>query len=176
MRKITFMVFLLGWTVSCAPFSGEVMQEVDKTLTFEEVQKNPDAYQGKTVLWGGLIIETTNRQKETILKVRETELDMEKRPTNMDRSKGRFLIRYTGFLDPLLYKEGREVTAVGEIGGAEILPVGNSQYSYPVVLAREIHLWERVPEYYPMNPPWYWDPFPYGWYRYPYWRRGPYGW
>ena len=139
------------------------------------VQPDPDRYAGKTVLWGGVIAEIANQQKETDLKVRQTELDIEKRPKDPDRSAGRFVIRYAGFLDPAIFQAGREITVAGEVVGKEVLPLEKIQYSYPVILAKEIHLWERqqyVRPYYP----YYWDyPFwgpygyPYRWYRPYYW-------
>jgi len=172
---------LLGGVIfmaSCAPLSKEVMRQVDETLTYEVVRQDPDRFVGKTVLWGGVIIETANRKDETLIKVRATELDLEKRPKNLDRSAGRFIVRYAGFLDPAIYREGREVTVGGEVTGKEILPLGGTQYTYPVLLAKEIHLWEKR-VYYRYPDPYYWDPFwyPYWYpYRYPYWRYRPWYW
>jgi outer membrane lipoprotein len=164
-----------GLIISCAPVSKEIMHQVDPTLTFRDIQKDPDTYAGKTVLWGGVIVETSTRQQETLIKVRQTELDYQKRPTNLDHSLGRFLIRQAGFLDPAIYKEGREITVAGGVSGKEILPLGDSQYAYPVIQAKEIHLWERRSEYRPVYPPWDYDPYYFWWHRYPYWRH-PYGW
>jgi outer membrane lipoprotein len=175
--KILFILGFAAFMVSCAPFSREMMRQVDETLIYQAVQKEPQKYIGKTVLWGGVIIETTNKQGETILKIRQTELDMEKRPKNLDSSAGRFIVRYDGFLDPVIYKEGREITVGGEMVGQETLPLGNIMYSYPVVLAKEVRLWEkREPLRYPY-PYWDYPPYwgPYGSpYWYPYWRYHPY--
>jgi len=160
---------------SCAPLSKEVMRQVDETLTYQVVQKDLPKYMGKNVLWGGVIIETTNKQGETTLQIRQTGLDMEKRPKNLDSSAGRFLVRYAGFLDPAIYQAGREITVGGQIVGVETLPVGGIQYPFPVLLAKEIHLWEKIDPrgyYYP-----YWDYSPYwGPYGSPYWGRRPYYW
>ncbi len=168
-------LFLIGLAVvpviSCAPLSREIMDRVDPTLTFQDVQRNPDAYKGKMVLWGGVIVETNNRPQETLIKVRETELDYQKRPIYLDRSLGRFVIRQPGFLDPAIYSAGREITVAGEVAGKEVQPLGNSQYTYPVVAAKELHLWERRPVYQPIYPPWYYDPYYYWWPHYPYWRH-----
>ena len=156
---------LLG---GCAPFSKEIMRQVDPNLTFANVQKDPQPYMGKIVLWGGVIIEAENRKDETLLKVMRTELDYEKRPLNPDRSAGRFIIRYSGFLDPAIYGQGREITVAGEVAGKEVLPIGGVMYTYPVILAREICLWEKgvgAPYGYPP----YWGPYPSWYYRYPYW-------
>jgi outer membrane lipoprotein len=157
--------------LSCVPLSKEILLQVDPALTFGDVQKNPDAYAGKMVLWGGVIIEAYNKQQETVLKVLQTELDYQKRPTRLDHSLGRFLIRQPDFLDPAIYKEGREITVAGKVAGKEVQPLGNSQYTYPVVAAKELYLWEWRPVYQPIYPypPWYYDPYYVGWPRYPYW-------
>jgi outer membrane lipoprotein len=173
--RLLLILTAMGLIVSCAPFSKEMLLRVDPALNFVDVQKNPDAYAGKTVLWGGVIIETSNKQQETVLKVLQTELDYQKRPTRLDRSLGRFLIRQPGFLDPAIYKEGREITVAGEVAGKEVQPLGSSQYAYPVIAAKEIYLWERRPAYRPIYPLWYYDPYYFWWHRYPYWRY-PYGW
>jgi len=171
-----FWLFLLlsGSMVSCAPFSKDIMRQVDPTLIFDEIQRNPQPYVGRTVLWGGIIIETTNRDSETYIKVRKTDLDYEKRPMNVDRSAGRFIVRYNGFLDSAIYREGRETTVAGEVAGIEVQPIGNTNYRYPVILAKAIRLWQP-PIVYPYYPPWYWGPYPWG-YPYPYWYYRPYWW
>ncbi|OGP99783.1 MAG: hypothetical protein A2Z51_04965 [Deltaproteobacteria bacterium RBG_19FT_COMBO_52_11] len=172
MKGWLFILLLPPWLVlSCTPFPKNVLRDIDQTLTFGEIQKDPQPFVGKTVLWGGVIVETTNRQNETLIQVRQTELDYQKRPINLDRSSGRFLARHAGFLDPAIYKEGREVAVMGEVMGKEVLPLGDCQYAYPVIAAREIHLWERRPEYVPIYPPWYDDLYPFWWHRYPYWRH-----
>jgi outer membrane lipoprotein len=176
-RKAWFILGVVGLMFSCAPLSKEIMSQVDETLTYQAVHADPLKYVGKTVLWGGVIIETVNKQGETVVKVRQTELDIEKRPINLDHSAGRFIVQSAGFLDPAIYQEGREITAAGVIAGQETLPLGNTHYSYPVIQAKEIHLWEkRAPLRY--DDPWYWG-YPYGWYPYwgyPNWRYRPYYW
>lgn len=172
--RLGVVLLFAGFMTSCAPLSKEIMNQVDETLTYQVVQQGPDRYLGKTVLWGGVIVEVTNRQNETELKVAQTELDIEKRPKDLDRSGGRFIVRYAGFLDPAIFQAGREITVAGEVAGKEFLPLGRTQYSYPVLMAKEIHLWEKremIRPYYP----YYWDPF-WGPYGYPYrWYR-PYPW
>ena len=177
--RILLLFLAAAFIFSCVPLSKEVLRQVDETLTYQAVQKNPQDFLGKTILWGGVIVKTTNRQDETVLEVRQSELDMEKRPKNVDSSAGRFIVRQAGFLDPVIYKEGREITVAGEIAGKEALPLVGIQYTYPVILAKEIHLWEKIdPRRYPYPywdyPPYwgpYWSPF---WH--PYWRHRPWYW
>lgn len=156
---------------SCAPFSRQALREVDRNITLQEVQRDPQPYLGKTVLWGGTIIETVNRDHETVIRVAQTDLDFEKRPTRTDRSAGRFIVRYPQFLDPAIYQKGRELTVVGEVLGKETLPLGEVTYSYPVIRGKEVHLWEKVQPApaYAGFPPWWWYGPPYSWYGPPYW-------
>jgi len=169
MRKgFFYLASLLALLFACAPFSREIMRQADPTLTFTEVQKDPQLHAGKIVLWGGVVVETENRKDETLLKVMRTELDYEKRPANLDRSSGRFIVRSAGFLDPAIYREGREITVAGEVAGKEVLPIGGIMYAYPVIFAREIRLWEKRAGGPYGYPPWFWAPYPYWYYRYPY--------
>lgn len=173
-RKFLVFFAVAGLLFSCAPFSKEIRRQVDESLAFREMQRDPQPYLGKTVIWGGVIIEAKNRKDATLLQIIQTELDYEKRPKHLDHSAGRFLVRYKGFLDPAIFKEGREITVAGEFIGKEVLPLGETQYSYPVLLPKEIHLWPKRQEFHPIDP-WYTGPYPYYWWpRYPYWRYGPY--
>jgi len=174
MKTILMILLLFAFIVSCAPFSPQVMQEVKKEITFSEVLQSPEKLQGEAIIWGGVIIETITRSDDTQIVVRQTELDFQKRPKELDKSAGRFLIRYRGFLDPSIYSKDREITVAGTIAGKEERPIGERRYIYPVVESKELRLWEKrekLPSYYD---PWYYDPFfypwrPYPWHRYPYW-------
>jgi outer membrane lipoprotein len=158
----------------------------NKDLTFPEVQAEPDAYIGTVVIWGGIIIETDNHPDGTYIKVLQTPLDWREGPKNAEVSQGRFLLKYHGFLDKEIYKKGRRLSIAGEITGKEILPIGEISYKYPVILAKELHLWKDAkysswdypPPYY-----WnYWDRYYYypGWYYYypgpHYYPYPPYRW
>jgi outer membrane lipoprotein len=172
--KHIFVIIITALVCACAPFSKEVMQKVDTTAAFGDIQKAPEKFVPGIVLWGGVIVETSNRAGETVIKVMQTELDFEKRPKDLDKSQGRFLVRYPGFLDPLIYEKNREITVTGQIAGKEVLPLGDSQYVYPVIKAHEIRLWKQREIYRDLYDP-YWRHHPYWWDRYPYWgHRHPY--
>ena len=172
--KILFILVLLSLVLvaACAPFPQKLLREAEPAVLLSDVQKDPDLYKGKVVIWGGVIIETLNRKDETVIKVVQTNLDLQKRPENADKSSGRFMIRYKGFLDPYIYGKGREITVAGVVIGKEEQAIGDIRYVYPVVDSRDIHLWEKQEIIY--HDPWYWGP-PYGWgYPYPWWGRHPY--
>jgi outer membrane lipoprotein len=172
-RVIPF--FLLAALAACAPISQDIRRQADASAPFSEIQKNPDKHRGEMVIWGGVIIETTNLKESTAIKVLQTALDIQQRPTDLDSSQGRFIIRVDRFLDPDIFKKGRQITVGGEITGSETQPIGEIQYTYPVVQAKELKLWEQPVSYPPYYyDPWYWGP-PYPWRPWGPWGR-PYWW
>lgn len=145
------------------PISKELRQEAKEDLTFSMVLQNPKAYIGSIVLWGGKIIETINVPDGMEIIVLEMPLDYGEMPEDERRSRGRFIAKSSKFLDPAIYKEGRKITLAGEIIGSETKPLGKTQYTYPVVMIKQLHLWRKQRPVSP--PPYYWG---WGWY-------GPYG-
>jgi len=160
--------YLVLWVLSlslagCAyPISEQVKKEVTKDVTFPMVLENPSAYVGDIVLWGGVIIKTVNLNQESEIFVLDTPLDHWEEPEPEQYSRGRFIAKTAGFLEPEVYRKGKKITLAGEIIGAKTLPLGKTEYRYPVVMIKQFHVWKKVPYY----------PYYYGWYG-PYY--GPYG-
>jgi outer membrane lipoprotein len=179
-RIFTFGIALCLLSGCVHAVSRDVLKEVDKEITFSALIKGPAAYQGRVVLLGGVIVTTVNKQEGTLLEVYQTRLDSAGRPMDTDRSEGRFLALYQGFLDSEIYKQGREVTLVGTVEGEKVQPLGEIEYHYPYLIIKEIHLWEEEePVQYE---PYSWDPWddfrgPWGfggWYPWWYHRHYPY--
>jgi outer membrane lipoprotein len=137
------------------------------------ILKNPTGYTGSVVIWGGSIIQTLNTKEGTEVLVLETPLGYEEEPEGTRYSRGRFIAKTQQYLDPEIYKEGRKVTVAGEIVGKEVKPLGSTEYNYPVVMIKEIHLWRRYRVYaYPYPYYWYgpgWGPWPYDYWPYEDW-------
>jgi outer membrane lipoprotein len=121
--------------------SKQVLNEVDKNATFPQVAKDPDAFRGKTVLFGGAIIETKNLSDKTAVTVLQLPLGRRGEPAAGDVSEGRFIIQASGFLDPAIYSPGRKITVAGRVAGKEKRPLGEIEYTYPVIEKRELYLW-----------------------------------
>lgn len=167
-RKLTwfFLSGLLVLVSGCAtyPIADTLRQEANRDLTLSMVLENPTAYVGSIVIWGGRIIQTINHPHGTEIIVLETPLSSTGMPVHEQLSQGRFIARASRYLDPEIYRRGRRIILAGEIVGKETRPLGETEYTYPVVSVRESHLVERERRIYP--PPYYWD---WGWYY-------PYGW
>jgi outer membrane lipoprotein len=138
-----FLTMVLSlFVVSCAHvISKEVLKEVDKNVTFAQLAKDPDAYKGKTVLFGGAIIETINVADKSRIMVLQQPLDRRDRPVAGDVSEGRFIVTTQGFLDPAIYSPGRLVTVAGQVVGKERHPLGEIEYTYPVIEKQGLYLW-----------------------------------
>ncbi len=162
--------FLILIIAGCAPvISKDIRDQVARDLSFKEVLQDPEAYSGKLVLWGGVIIKAENQKEGTLIEVLQKPTDREGRPKAIDQSDGRFLALYDGFLDVAIYSRDREVTVAGEIKEKRVLPLGDIQYAYPLILVRQLHLWpaERKERPYPYPRPY--GPYPWWWYHpYPY--------
>ena len=141
------MVAPLLLTGCASVISRGALKEVDQTLSFEQLLKSPEAHKGKTVLLGGNIIETENFSDKTLIIVFQRPLGYGKKPTSEDVSKGRFIISIPGFLDPAIYRPGRIITVVGEVAGKETRPLGEREYTYPIVAKRELHIWPQESPY-----------------------------
>jgi len=139
---LLFLVCALFSFTGCAPvISKQLREQVAKGLTLSIVLKNPDANKGKIILWSGVIISSVNLKEGTMIKVLQKPADMQGRPKDVDDSGGRFLVLYPGYLDVAIYKQGRKVTVAGEIQGKRIQRLGEIEYTYPLISAKEIHLW-----------------------------------
>lgn len=130
-------------STGCHPISKSVREEADQDLPFAALRHDPDKYRGTTVLLGGTIVRTEDRQKETLVEVHQKRLGMYSEPRKEGETGGRFLVVYPGLLDPSIYREGRRITVGGEVVGKEVKKPNDSEedYLYPVVRAQDIHLW-----------------------------------
>jgi outer membrane lipoprotein len=160
LRLLPLLVFLVS---GCAHvISKDLRARSDLSLTLKQVREAPDVYKGKSVIWGGDIIQTINQQDGTTeIEVYQRPLGWGEEPKNTLASEGRFLIIAEKYLDPYIFQPGRKITVAGEIQGEETRPLGKMDYRYPIVLSKQIYLWEV---YYPY-PYFYYDP----WWGYPFW-------
>jgi len=174
-NRLLLLIFLFILLPGCAPISKELRARADQRLTFQQVFQNPAAYKGKIVIWGGEIIQTINQKdKTTLIEALQKPLDRMEEPIDAETSEGRFLVLVEGFLDPHIYRKGREITVAGEILGEKMRSLGEMEYRYPLLLSKQIHLWK---EYYYRYPPYnpYFPNYPWGDYGYygPWWYQGP---
>ena len=88
--QVYILSCLLTLFVGCAPISRELRQKAEP-LTLAEVSKNPGAFKGNIVVWGGVIIGVTGERDGTsMIEVLEKRLDWQEEPEKREGSEGRF--------------------------------------------------------------------------------------
>ena len=146
---VLFLSTLALVTGGCAHWVGEQSRlAADRSLTFTRLREDPDAYRGKLVLVGGIVVTVTRSQEGAILDVEEHRLDSRELPDQVVPSRGRFLATTAEHLDPAQFKPGALVTMMGEVKGKRVQTTQGGEYSYPLIAVREIHAIE-LPEIHP---------------------------
>ena len=170
-----FAACTAGFLASCTAVPVQLEGEFNP-VTPASVQ--PQQF-GAKVRWGGVLVATRNEQNKTCFEVLSRALDKYMRPVSGDdTTSGRFIACSEGFHDPEIYKQGREVTIVGQIQSVEERKIEEFDYRYPVLALTDMVLWQPRktvmmydnfygPNFYPYY--WgggaYWGGYPY--YRYP---------
>lgn len=168
----------LAWLAGCASnIPIEIREPPPANPNLAEVMKDSSRFAGRPVRWGGTIAALENHAKETWLEIVARPLQGDGRPSDSDGSPGRFIAVIDGFLDPVVYAEGRSVTVTGTIAEPVSRKIGAYDYTFVVVRARYFLLWQPLPKPrpYPYPPPWYDDPW-YPYYPHHPWRYPPYWW
>ncbi len=143
MRVRLIVITALLFLSACAPpFSRSVLDQVDRTITFRDLRSDPERYKGKLVMLAGVIVEVRNAREGTLIEVLQRPAGRRGQPLETDSTEGRFIISTDQFLDAAVYHQGRLITVVGQAAGLKIQPLGEIEYRYPVITAKELHLWE----------------------------------
>lgn len=133
---------------ACATMPTFDTHGADKTLIPAEAVQQQASLAGRSVAWGGVIIQSANLQDRTRLEILAYPLDSANRPNTNASPTGRFLAERPGYLETVNYAPGRLVTVVGPLEGTRTGRIGETEYAYPVVEAQRIQLWRPADEYY----------------------------
>jgi outer membrane lipoprotein len=163
------IALICGCASSIVPpaLQSQVVPELDLAT----VKKDGAVHTGQVVLWGGLVVKTVNKKRGTLIEVLQLPLDHQERPKQVHDSQGRFIVSMNGFLDPEIYKNGKEITVVGRVAGVKTLPLGEIQYTYVLLRGEEVYLWPPRPlviKYEGFSPSFYYGVGPAYWYNAPY--------
>lgn len=145
MRLRLAVLWLGAWALSgCALGPQFDTRQVDSTLTPANAIARGAAATGAEVLWGGVIVQSTNLREATQLEVLGYPLDDVQRPDRDDAAQGRFLVLRAGYLESVDFAPGRMVTVIGRLAQPRSGQIGAARYTYPVVEARGLHLWPEA--------------------------------
>ena len=142
-KPIWFIVGVMVLLSACASvISKQGLREADPKITFHVLLQDPDRQKGKVVLLGGEIVTTTVKEGETWIEVLQKPLDSDQKPEDTDVSYGRFLVHFNDFRDPAIYAGERKITVLGQVQGKKVMPLKEMDYTYPVLIPLESHLWK----------------------------------
>jgi len=134
----TTLLLTAGLITGCASVPDRL--EGNYSESFYPNQANEQSV-GASVRWGGEVIETRPESDRTCIEVLAKPLDRRTRPEHSDENLGRFLACQNDFVDPEIFENGRELTAVGKLSGFREGNVGDYDYVYPVIDADDVELW-----------------------------------
>lgn len=161
---------------ACVSIPQKLQLPEDLTaVPFKQLKESTTDFIGEKARWGGVIASVKNLKNSTVIEVVNFPLGLNAKPKAKNDTLGRFKIYHPGLLDPIIYKRGLSVTAVGTISAAEAGKIGEFDYNFPVLQAEHIHLWKHKPQ---VNIRVERDPFAYdhfGWSHHPrYFYQRPY--
>jgi outer membrane lipoprotein len=169
MKTFFLAIFIITFFSSCAPvLRADLMKQGTVNVNFPEMKENPGPYKGNLYILGGIISKTTATKEGALIEALHVPVDSRGYLRNLIATDGRFLALFPGkFLDPLIFREKREITLAGEFIGTRSGRIDEMEYSFPLFEIREIHLWAERKEY------GYYEPYPYWYPPYPYWWHDP---
>jgi outer membrane lipoprotein len=129
-----------GCTYAISP---AVARKADTSITFEKLQADPVSFTGKLLILGGTIAEVVGVKQGALIEVIHRDLDYWGKPERTGRTAGRFYIVHPKQLDPLVYAPGRDITVAGEVQKPGSQALGSRHDDYPVLVSKELKLWER---------------------------------
>jgi outer membrane lipoprotein len=167
--RTSAILLIAGILAGCATqvIPSPLADLVVRDLTFGQLKEAPAQYQARLVVFGGVVLSARRMKDSTRIEVLQLPLDYALEPTGrLTESKGRFLAFHREFLDPATLPPGTRLTVVGEVTGAETLPLDEATYTYPTLEIRSMTIWPRA--YVPFRPypfmgmlwgPPYWGPY-----------------
>lgn len=167
-----WLLIMTGFLGACASQIPNEIRHVPPEMPSESaVREQPQHYLGARVRWGGTVVSVENRPSESVIEIISRPLESNGRPQDEQPGLGRFLARFSGFLDPAVITAGQPITVLGTVEGTEEHAIGKYQYQFPVIKIESYYLWPPKPvQAYP--PPYWYDPWWYDpWWPYPHYPR-----
>lgn len=144
-RHLALIVLIVGVFIfsGCMHvISSEERGKANSDTPFATIYTTPEQHLGKRIMTGGLILSMKPEESTTTLEVLAFRLDCTGEPIDVDDSGERFLARTADTLDERI-EAGMLVTLTGTVAGSETIAHTGYDYTYPLLLIHEIHLWDE---------------------------------
>ncbi|WP_158247118.1 Slp family lipoprotein [Geothermobacter hydrogeniphilus] len=142
MRRFILLLILVGLTGCGHVLSEQARSRVDSDVNLAEVRADPEAYRGKTLLLGGVIMGLDNEQEGSVLEITPWRLDRWGEPIDLDDGSERILVESDRPLDPARFLTGRMITFTADVRGQQIRSDNYSDRRYPVFHLQREYLWD----------------------------------
>ncbi len=139
------IVVLLQTGCSSGPqvIPPELDHQIDRSLSFAQLRATADPYRGQTVLLGGEVLAAKRMENGTQLEILQLPVNEGEPPAERrSESQGRFLAVTRDGLDPASLPPGTRVTVIGDVTGDVVQRLDESEYRYPTLDVRHLHVWE----------------------------------
>lgn len=121
----------------------KVTDNAERGITPTQAAKLEIGFESKPLQWGGVIVETRNLSQATELQILAYPLQANGRPDVSASPTGRFIAQHPSYLESVDYREGRLVTATGNLIEHRAAQVGEAPYRFPVLLVDQLVLWPK---------------------------------
>jgi len=141
--RLTILSVVCLLLAACATGPDFSVDNGNKGLQPDQVAAQPELANGDKVIWGGKIASSNNLADETHLEIIAYPLSSNQSPQTNKPTQGRFMVISEGYLEPIDYAVGREVTVTGALNKTLAGQIGDANYNYPVIEPEELYLWPR---------------------------------
>jgi outer membrane lipoprotein len=122
--------------------SAPAPPETQSSVSFAELQANPEAYQGQEIVLGGKVITARQYFDTTQIEVMQLPLGPGQQPEpNQALTQGRFLAFQKTGLNPMTIPPGTFVTVAGQIVGSAVPDPAQTTAAYPVLEVKNLTVW-----------------------------------
>jgi outer membrane lipoprotein len=145
LRSALFVVVLsqIVTVTGCAVTPPFKLEGVNRTITPKEAATDFAKVKGQKVLWGGIIVNSTNTEQGTQFEILAYPLDSNYKPQTSQNTLGRFIAIAGQYLETLDYAQGRLLSVTGTLKETKAGKIGDADYTYPVVTIDQHYLWKQ---------------------------------
>lgn len=151
-RNILFVVIALTMS-GCAIVPQQIdVDDTSSLINFEQISQQPNkapdtaTQHDKKARWGGKIVSVQNKKEVSEIEIVFFPENRFGKPQTGSPSVGRFKAVVTGFIDPLVFEQGRLITIVGQVSDSQTGVIGEQEYIYPTLNAKGYYMWKDVTE------------------------------
>ena len=172
MRLWTVGLLAISLVMGCSVMSQEITNQALPSWPLDQLIRDIEQLKGQTVVLGGYVVSVENLKNQSRIVVVQAPLGLGQRPKSKDKSQGRLILHYKGFIDPEVFTKDRQITVGGRILNSSAKD-GQAAYPYLAIEVNQIHLWPK-PRPEQRDPFWdddfFWRPYPWWWYPHGYYR------